>query len=134
VTRTRCAFAPVVVYVPLMRAYVEGAALGAVAGFLAGLFGIGGGVIIVPGLVLWLRLTQYEASGTAVATIVASSAAALVLFAADGKVDWFAAFALFVGSGAGAWIGGRLIERIPEHVLAGGFALVLLIAGVRLWL
>lgn len=117
-----------------MRKYLEGGALGAIAGFLAGLFGIGGGVVRVPGLVLWLGLDQYEASGTSVATTVVSSAAALVSFVVVGKVDLAAAAALFAGSGVGAFAGGRHIRRVPEHVLTGAFALIIFVAGVRMWM
>ena len=117
-----------------MGRILQGAVLGAVAGFIAGLFGVGGGILIVPGLVLWLGLTQYEASGTSVATIVASALAGAVTFVAAGKVDWVAAAALFVGAGIGAYLGGRFLERVPEHVLAAAFAVLLFVAGVRMWL
>jgi len=112
---------------------VRSAILGLVAGVVAGLFGVGGGVIVVPGLVLWIGLTQYRASGTSVAAIVASSAAALVFFAIDGKVDWWAALLIFAGAGTGAWFGTRFVTRIPEPVLTAAFAAILLIAAVRLW-
>ena len=106
--------------------------LGAIAGIVAGLFGVGGGVIVVPGLVLWLALSQQEASGTSTATIIASSAAALVAFAISGDVDMRAAGLLLVGSVAGAWFGAWIADRINERVLAVSFAAVLAIAGVRM--
>jgi hypothetical protein len=107
-------------------------ALGAVAGVFAGLFGIGGGVVVVPGLVLWLGLTQQQASGTSTATIVVSSATALLAFGIAGNVDWRTAAFLLVGSVVGAWIGARLTRRIDERSLAIGFALVLAVAGIRM--
>ncbi len=117
-----------------MSAVVKALLLGALTGFVAGLFGIGGGIIVVPGLILWLRFDQYHATGTSAATIVASSAAALLSFGLHGSVDWSAALLVFVGSGTGAWLGARFITRIPEHLLATVFAVILLVAGVRLWL
>lgn len=113
-------------------ALAKSLALGAVAGIVAGLFGVGGGVIVVPGLVLWLALSQQEASGTSTATIIASSAAALIAFAISGDVDVRAAGLLLVGSVAGAWFGAWIAERINERVLAISFAAVLAIAGVRM--
>jgi len=107
-------------------------ALGAIAGMVAGLFGVGGGVIVVPGLVLWLALTQREASGTSTATIVASSAAAMAAFGLSGSVDWRAAGLIIIGSVVGAWIGAWIAERVNERLLAITFALVLLVAGVRM--
>lgn len=113
-------------------ALVKAVALGAVAGAVAGLFGVGGGVIVVPGLVLWLALTQREASGTSMATIVMSSAAAVLAFGISGSVDWRAAGLILVGSIAGAWGGAWFAERLNERVLAFVFALVLAIAGIRM--
>ena len=108
--------------------------LGLVAGGVAGLFGVGGGVVVVPGLVLWIGMSQYRASGTSVAAIVASSAAALSFFAIDGRVEWWAVVLIFVGSGTGAWLGARFVTHIPEFALTAAFAAVMLIAAVRLWI
>jgi len=114
------------------RILLKAIALGAVAGMIAGLFGVGGGVIVVPGLVLWLALAQREASGTSTATIVASSAAAMATFGVSGSVDWRAAGLILVGSVVGAWIGAWIAERVNERVLAVAFALILAIAGIRM--
>ena len=113
-------------------ALIRAIALGTIAGVAAGLFGVGGGVIVVPGLVLWLALTQREASGTSTATIVASSAAAMLAFGISGSVDWQAAGLILVGSVVGAWGGAWIAERVNERALAITFALVLAVAGVRM--
>ncbi len=114
--------------------YVRGVAVGLVAGFISGLFGVGGGVIVVPGLVLWLGLDQRRASGTSMATIVVSAAAAALLFTADRAVDWSTAWWLFVGAGIGAVIGARAIASVPEIWLTRAFAAVMVLAAVRLLL
>ena len=107
-------------------------ALGIVAGLVGGLFGIGGGVIVVPGLVLWLGFDQHRASGTSVATIVASAGAALVTFAGDGSVDWGAAAIITIGAVTGAAIGARSLHRIPAEMLRRAFAVVLVAAALRM--
>jgi len=109
------------------------ALVGSVAGFLSGLLSIGGGVIVVPGLVLLVGLNQYSAAATSVATIVGSSAAALFAFSSNGSVDWSTAAIVFTGAAVGAWAGARWMDKVPEHVLAGTFALVLATAAVRMW-
>lgn len=109
-------------------------AIGVVAGLVGGLFGIGGGVIVVPGLVLIAKLSQHEASGTSVAAIVASSGAALVVLAGDGQVDWPAAALLFAGAGTGAFLATRYLHHVPEHLLAAAFTVVLFISAFRMWL
>jgi len=106
--------------------------LGSAAGIVAGLFGVGGGVIVVPGLVLWLGLSQRRASGTSAAAIVATSAAAMVSFGIGGSVNWHAAAFIIVGSVAGAWIGAWLAHRLDERILAVSFSVLMLIAGIRM--
>ncbi|MCJ7780949.1 MAG: sulfite exporter TauE/SafE family protein [Acidimicrobiia bacterium] len=116
----------------MTQALTKPIALGAVAGTIAGLFGVGGGVIVVPGLVLWLAVSQREASGTSTATIVASSAAAMVAFGIGGDIDWHAAGLILIGSVVGAWGGAWIAERINERALAVTFAVVLAVAGIRM--
>ncbi|MFQ5948280.1 MAG: TSUP family transporter [Acidimicrobiia bacterium] len=108
------------------------ALLGVAAGFVGGLLGVGGGLVIVPGLVLWLHLTQHHAHATSVAAIVASATAAAIPFAANGDVDVGAAFLLFAGAGVGAFIGARAIGRIPAPWLARAFVALAVVAAVRL--
>ncbi|MEN8114462.1 MAG: sulfite exporter TauE/SafE family protein [Actinomycetota bacterium] len=116
----------------MTSALAKAVVLGGIAGVVAGLFGVGGGVIVVPGLVLWLALSQQEASGTSTATIVVSSAAALAAFGMAGNVDWPTAGLLLAGSVVGAWVGARFARRVNERSLAIIFALVLAIAGLRM--
>ncbi len=110
--------------------------IGIVAGFLSGLFGIGGGVVIVPAFVLILKLDQYRAAATSVATIVVTAAAGLVTFSVtatgDDQINWTAAAIVFSGSAVGAVIGARYLERIAEYVLTGVCALVMAIGAVRM--
>ena len=112
--------------------------IGVVAGFLSGLFGIGGGVVLVPVFVLILKLDQYRAAATSVATIAMTAAAALVTFGVtatgDEQINWSAAVVVFAGSAVGAVIGARYLERVPEYMLTGVFSLVMAIGAVRMML
>ena len=114
--------------------YARGAVIGVVAGVIAGLFGVGGGIIVVPGLVLWIGISQRQASGTSIATIIASSAAALISFHIAGNVEWVPALIVFVGAAVGAVIGARLATVAPERILTATFAVVLFVAGIRMLL
>ncbi|MCL1601511.1 MAG: TSUP family transporter [Actinomycetia bacterium] len=113
--------------------WYKAALVGSVAGFISGLLGIGGGVIVVPGLVLLVGLNQYSAAATSVATIVGSSAAGLYAFSSNGSVDWSTAAIVFAGAAVGAWAGARWMEKVPEHLLAAVFALVLASAAAKMW-
>ena len=110
----------------------QAVALGLTAGVVGGMFGVGGGIIVVPGLVLWLGFSQHRASGTSVATIIASASAALIPFAIDGSVDWAAAIAITLGAIAGAALGARILHRIPAHNLSRAFSLLLVVAALRM--
>lgn len=111
---------------------ITAAAIGLAAGVVSGLFGVGGGVIVVPALVMLLGFAQRNASGTSTATIVASSSAALIAFVAEGEVDWAAAALVFSGAGVGAWAGARFLGRVPERALGTVFAAVMVVAAARL--
>lgn len=106
--------------------------LGAFAGAVSGLFGVGGGVIVVPGLVLLLGLGQKPAAATSLATIIASAGAAVILFGRASAVDWVAAGYLLIGAVAGAWIGARVLDRISSGALTWTFAGLMLVAAARL--
>lgn len=119
---------------PVNTTYAKAPLIGGAAGIMAGLFGVGGGIIVVPGLVLWLAVSQRQASGTSIATIIASSSAALIAFGISGSVDWGAALLVFTGAAVGAVIGARAATLLPERMLSAAFAAVLLIAGLRMML
>ena len=106
--------------------------IGVVAGFVGGLFGVGGGIVVVPGLMLLMGFDQYRASGTSTATIAAAAGAALVLFSADDSVEFGAAAWLVAGAIVGALVGARYIDRVPAIWVTRAFSLIMLIAAIRL--
>jgi uncharacterized membrane protein YfcA len=114
------------------RRYVLSLVIGLTAGVTGGLFGIGGGLLVVPGLVLLLGLLPHRAHPTSGAAVVVIAGAALSRFAVDGSVDWPSAAALFVGAGVGAWLGARTIDRISSVWLTRTFVAVLVVSAVRL--
>lgn len=106
--------------------------LGVGAGLTGGLFGVGGGIIVVPGLVLLLGLTPHRAHPTSGAAIVATAAAALSRFALADSVDWTSGPVLFAGAGLGAWVGTRVIDRVSAPWLTRAFVAVLALSAVRM--
>jgi uncharacterized membrane protein YfcA len=91
-------------------------ALGIVAGLLSGMFGVGGGTIIVPALV-WIGFTQRHAAATSMLAIVPTSISGVFSYAWNGNVDWIAAGLLFVGMFAGGQVGSWLLSKLPERLL-----------------
>jgi uncharacterized membrane protein YfcA len=103
-----------------------------VAGFTGGLFGVGGGIVMVPLLTGPLRLTQHQAHGTSLAAIGATAIAGLVVYGTHGQVAWAPAALMAVASIPAARLGARLAARTPHARLKGAFALLLLVVGARL--
>lgn len=90
---------------------------GLAAGFLSGLFGVGGGLVIVPALMSVLGMSQRRAAATSLAAIVLTAAVGTTSYALRGEVSLVAAVLLVLGSLVGAQIGTWLLRRLPACVL-----------------
>ncbi|MCO1577460.1 sulfite exporter TauE/SafE family protein [Crossiella sp. SN42] len=119
---------------PLRQAPVTLLAIGLTSGLLSGLFGVGGGVLIVPALVLLAGFGQKLAHGTSLAAVVPISVTGALGYAMEGSVNWVVAALLAAGSMAGALIGTWLLHVLPVRWLRYGFAALLLLTAVRLGL
>lgn len=107
--------------------------VGLAAGLLSGMFGVGGGTVIVPMLVLLLRFDQRLAAGTSLAAIVPTAAVGVVSYAVHGSVAWIPALILAAGAVVGAQIGTWLLARIPQNALRWGFVAFLAVVIVMLF-
>jgi uncharacterized protein len=105
-------------------------ALGLAAGLGIGLFGVGGGFVIVPVLVLVLHLSMVEAVGTSLLIVLMGSAFALANRIADGAVDATIAIPFSIAALLGAVAGRRLAERANVERLQRGFAGLIVVAAV----
>ena len=108
------------------------AVIATAAGAFSGLFGVGGGTVMVPLLILWLGYGEREATGTSLAAIVIIAALAAGAQALYGNVD--AAKAALVGVPAlgGVVAGTALQQRLPERLISGLFALLMVLIAVEL--
>jgi hypothetical protein len=108
---------------------------GAVVGLFSGMFGVGGGIIMVPFLVLVAGYTQQQSQ--------AISLAAMVVTALTGAVNYFRggtlatnmipiAAALAVGSIPGAWLGSSIAQKLPKTTLSALFACFIIAMAVRI--
>ncbi len=109
-------------------------AVGLAAGLLSGLFGVGGGTVIVPMLVLLLGFDQKLASGTSLAAIVPTAAVGVVSYAIHGSVAWIPAVILAVGAVVGAQIGTWLLARLSQNAVRWGFVGFLAVVIVMLFI
>jgi uncharacterized membrane protein YfcA len=109
-----------------MGALVLAVGLGLLAGVLAGVFGVGGGILFVPTLALVLGLTQLEAEATSLAAILPAVAAGAWQQSRYGNVRWRAAALIGAASIVGVEAGVRVAAALPEDVLRRLFALLML--------
>lgn len=109
--------------------------LGLVAGVASGIFGMGGGVIVVPGLVLLLGYGQKTANGTSLlALLLPVGTLAVVSYAREGHVNVRVGLLVSAGIFAGALLGAKLALGQSEATLRRLFAVVLAALAVRLFL
>lgn len=105
---------------------------GLAAGVLSGLFGVGGGIVMVPLFVLWLGLPQKTAITTSLLAIIPISVSAIAGYAVGDAVAWQVGLVIGGGSIVGGQIGVRLLPVIPVPYLQVAFAVLLLYSALRL--
>jgi uncharacterized membrane protein YfcA len=108
--------------------------VGLAAGALGGLFGVGGGLIIVPGLVLVAKLERRLAHGTSLAATLPIALASLSTYVVNGSVDWAVAPLMAIGTVTGAVIGTKLLTILPKRTLTIVFIVTVLATALRLFL
>jgi uncharacterized protein len=108
-------------------------ALGLVAGVLSGIFGIGGGVILIPALVFLFGLTQHQAQGTTLAIMVPPiGLLAALRYYYSGNVKLGMAGFICAGFLVGGLLGAQLIQNVPDALLKKLFGMFLLIISLRM--
>jgi uncharacterized membrane protein YfcA len=108
------------------------AAIGTAAGAFSGLFGVGGGTVIVPLLILWLAYGEREATGTSLAAIALIAALATAGQGLYGNVDVAKGIVVGAPALAGVVAGAALQQRLPERAVALLFAALLVATAVTL--
>lgn len=112
---------------------VLGGLIGLVGGVLSGLFGIGGGLVIVPGLILMLGMTTKQAAGTSLAALLLPvGILGAIEYWRAGYIDVRLAALLAVGILIGAFIGARLAIGLPNELIQRAFGVLLVLVGLRL--
>jgi uncharacterized protein len=109
--------------------------IGFLAGILSGLFGIGGGILIVPALMLVARMQPIQATGTSLgALLLPVGLLGAYEYYKKGNIDIAASLLIAVGLLVGAWLGARWAHTLSPVQLKRGFALLLVVVAARMWL
>jgi hypothetical protein len=107
--------------------------IGLFAGVLSGIFGIGGGVVIVPALIYLAGFRQHVATGTSLAVLLPPVGIAAVMeYYRHGNVDLYAALVIALTLTAGGWVGAIIANRMSGPYLRLAFGLFVVSLGIYL--
>ena len=110
-------------------------AIGLAAGVLAGMFGIGGGLVIVPALLYFLKMGEVDAIGTSLAALIPPvGLLGAIAYYRSGHINLTYALLLAAGLFAGAYFGARIILALPPATIRRVYAGFLVIVAVRMLL
>jgi uncharacterized membrane protein YfcA len=109
------------------------ALIGLIVGFFSGLFGVGGGIVLVPLLIVVVGYGQRRASGTSLAAVLPTAISGMVSYAAHGSVDWVAGAILAAGAIVGSLVGTWLLHHTRQQALRWIFIVFLLLVAARLF-
>jgi hypothetical protein len=114
------------------RDRVEAVLGGVLAGLASGLFGVGGGLLLVPILTRRFHCSQHQAHGTSLAVIGLTALAGVIVYAWHGQVQWLTAAGVAVASAVTARYGARLAGRLSSVGLSRAFAIFMVVVAIRL--
>jgi len=107
--------------------------IGLMAGLLGGTLGVGGGIIVVPALLLIFGFTQHLAQGTALAFMLPPVTLLAVLnYSKQGYVNWKFAIILSLMFFLGAYLGSRISFALPDSVLRKIFGIFMIIVALKM--
>ena len=110
-------------------------AIGLGAGILSGVFGIGGGIVIVPALIYLAKFAPQQAVGTSLAALVIPIGAAIgaLTYYRAGHLDVKAAMLIVAGMALGAMLGSQIATHVDANLLKKGFAVLMVVMAVKMW-
>lgn len=114
-----------------MEWWIKCLVLGGMGGLLAGLLGVGGGIIMVPLLMVLLKMEIHDAKAQSLAIIVLSAVTGTIQSHRVGRIDWSVVVAAGLGAAVMSPIGVHLAERLPREALLRLFACLMIITGIK---
>ena len=115
-----------------MKKYWKEIIIGLVAGVLNGLFGAGGGSVVVPAMERFLEMDSRRSHATAIGIILVLSLVSSVIYVSKGFFDVRIWALVSVGGIAGGFVGAKLLGRIPKSWLKIGFGIVICITAAKM--
>lgn len=106
--------------------------IGIITGFINGLFGSGGGTVIVPTLVFILGLEDYKAHATAISIILPLTVISTIVYLINNTIPYALMFQVLIGGLFGSFLGAKFLKKVPKKILRKVFASVILYTAIRL--
>lgn len=106
--------------------------IGLLTGLCNGIFGSGGGTILVPAMVIFLGVRENKAHATAISVILPLSLISIYFYFSKGLIDWNLTLRVALGSVIGGYIGSRILNRFSDCTLRRIFGASMLVAAVRM--
>jgi uncharacterized protein len=116
----------------LARNFFRDVSVGLLIGVFSGLFGVGGGVLLVPILVLGFHVVQKNAQATSLVVVALAATTGATTYAFGDSVVWESVAFLLAGGFVGTWLGSAIVVRIQTRWLQLMFGVLLVVAAVRL--
>lgn len=104
---------------------------GGLAGAANGLFGAGGGMILVPLLTRWAALPDKKAFATSISIIAPLCVVSIIVYCIQGSMDFMQALPYLIGGFLGGLIGGKLFKKVPAKFLHRALGLIIIYGGIR---
>lgn len=115
-----------------MSTIVISLVIGAFSGLVAALCGVGGGIVMVPAMVFFLGMSQKTAVATSLGAIVLIAMSGTLKNHTNALVDWKVAISCAVAGAFVAWFAADLLKTLSNELLSRGFAVLLIVVGVRM--
>ncbi len=118
----------------VLKKYFKFVLIGLVTGMANGLFGSGGGTIAVPAMILLLKEEEHRAHATAISIILPLTLVSAFFYISNNYINWDLTYKVTLGGVAGGYIGAKLLNICPSHILRKLFAVFMIAAAVRMLL
>ncbi|MGO1371603.1 MAG: TSUP family transporter [Senegalia sp. (in: firmicutes)] len=106
--------------------------IGLSTGFINGLFGSGGGLLIVPSLIYILNIERHKAHATAISIILPLSIISTYIYMKNNLIDFNIVFFISIGAMIGSFFGAKFLNKISTTVLKKAFSLLIIYISIRL--
>jgi uncharacterized membrane protein YfcA len=116
----------------MTKLLVSGVLIGAVAGLIAGLCGVGGGIVMVPAFVFGLGMSQRVAVATSLAVVAVAGLVGTVRNHESGLVEWRVVWPTALATAVVIWFAAGWLKHLSNETLMRVFAVVMIVAGVRM--